>query len=200
MVNYPPYVDAYGKIKDVFDKIKHAAVPPKVTTDFIYSKLGLKSTSYRPMVPLLKKLGYINEAQVPTEAYRDYREEAKSTHIMAKQIRLSYNTLYSAHEYAHTLTKEEIVEKLISVLGASKTDKTVVKVAATFLALCDLADFDIDETPIIEETDEGTKTTTTKRDEHEFGITYTIVLNLPATTDGAVFDAIFKSLKEHLLK
>jgi hypothetical protein len=28
---------------------------------------------------------------------------------------------------------------------------------------------------------------------------YTINLNLPATTDAAVFDAIFKSLKEHLL-
>jgi hypothetical protein len=29
---------------------------------------------------------------------------------------------------------------------------------------------------------------------------YTINLNLPATTDVAVFNAIFKSLKEHLLK
>ena len=29
---------------------------------------------------------------------------------------------------------------------------------------------------------------------------YTINLNLPATTDVAVFNAIFKSLKEHLLE
>jgi hypothetical protein len=29
---------------------------------------------------------------------------------------------------------------------------------------------------------------------------YTINLNLPATTDVAVFNAIFKSLKEHLLR
>jgi hypothetical protein len=33
-----------------------------------------------------------------------------------------------------------------------------------------------------------------------FNLGYTINLNLPATSDAAVFDAIFKSLKEHLLR
>jgi hypothetical protein len=32
-----------------------------------------------------------------------------------------------------------------------------------------------------------------------FGISYTINLNLPATTDVEVFNAIFKSLKENIL-
>jgi hypothetical protein len=31
-------------------------------------------------------------------------------------------------------------------------------------------------------------------------LSYTINLNLPATSDAAVFNAIFKSLKEHLLR
>jgi hypothetical protein len=62
MVNYPPYVDAYGKIKTLFEKIKEAQVPPKVTNDFIYTKLGLKSSSYRAMIPLLRRLGFINDA------------------------------------------------------------------------------------------------------------------------------------------
>jgi hypothetical protein len=33
----------------------------------------------------------------------------------------------------------------------------------------------------------------------QLGISYTINLNLPATTEVEVFNAIFKSLKEHLL-
>jgi hypothetical protein len=33
-----------------------------------------------------------------------------------------------------------------------------------------------------------------------FNLGYTINLNLPATSDPAVFNAIFKSLKEHLLR
>jgi hypothetical protein len=34
----------------------------------------------------------------------------------------------------------------------------------------------------------------------KLGITYTINLNLPATTDVEVFNAIFKALKENLLR
>ena len=45
MANYPPYVDACGKIKEVFEKIQEAQVPVKFTNDFIYTVLGLKSTS-----------------------------------------------------------------------------------------------------------------------------------------------------------
>jgi len=37
-------------------------------------------------------------------------------------------------------------------------------------------------------------------DEVKFGISYTINLNLPATTEIEVFNAIFKSLKDNLLK
>ena len=33
----------------------------------------------------------------------------------------------------------------------------------------------------------------------QLGISYTINLNLPATTEVEVFNAIFKSLKEHIL-
>ena len=33
MVSYPPYVDAYGKIKDLFGKIREAEVPFQPTGD-----------------------------------------------------------------------------------------------------------------------------------------------------------------------
>ena len=87
MVNYPPYVDAYGKLEILFQKIKEAEVPPKVTNDFLTTKLGLKSSSYRAMIPLLKRIGLIDDANVPNEKYRQYRDENKSGAIMARQIK-----------------------------------------------------------------------------------------------------------------
>jgi len=205
MVNYPPYVDAYGKIKELLSKIKEAAVPTKVTNDFLYTKLGLKSTSFRPMIPLLKKIGFINEAQVPTQFYRDYREDAKSKIIMAKQVKEAYKVLYEANEYAHNLKKDEIISKLSTLLGTSKDDKTLPKVASTFLEFCKLSDFEGKETTKEDSKEENESTEETPKpvsttSAHKFGISYTINLNLPATTDGAVFDAIFKSLKDNLLK
>lgn len=205
MVEYPPYVNAYGKISELFKRIKDAAVPTKFTNDFLYSKLELKSITHRAFIGLLKKLGFIDENQTPTSVYREYREEAKSRIVMAKAIKKAYSGLYEAKEYAHTMTKSDVISKLNSILGTSKDDPQVPKAASTFIELVKLADFDKKEpTEETEEqkTEEINKETTTPpfTSPHKFGISYTINLNLPATTDVEVFNAIFKALKENLLK
>lgn len=206
MVNYPPYIDVYGKIEEFFRRITEAQVPPKVTVDFIYTQLGFKSTTFRAMIPLLKKLGFIDEANVPTTIYRDYRDPSKSRAILAQQIRKTYKDIFSTNEYAYKLKRDEIVSKLNSVLGTSADDKYTPKVAATFSALCNLADFEGDYTTEIspvQMTAEPTKIIEMVRPKEQvfgnLGLSYTINLNLPATTDIEVFNAIFKALKENLL-
>ena len=87
MAKYPPYVEAYGKLENLFTKIIEAQVPPKVTQDFLYTKLGLKSSSYRPMIPFLKRLGFVDQTNIPTAHYRNYREKKNSKIIMAERIR-----------------------------------------------------------------------------------------------------------------
>ena len=198
MVNYPPYVDAYGKIENLFKKIIEAKVPPKVTVDFLYTKLGLKSTSYRAMIPLLKKLGFIDQSNMPNAHYRNYREEKRSKIIMAERLRVAYKDLFAANEYAHRLKKEEIISKLNTLLGTPTDDKNTPKVAGTFLALSKLADFEGKD--IIKEEHEEDKGAESGVPSPKLGITYTINLNLPATTDVEVFNAIFKALKENLLR
>jgi hypothetical protein len=150
MVNYPPYVENYGKISEVFKKLQEAQVPAKFTNDFIYTVLGLKSTAYRGFIPLLKKLGFINEANVPQTPYREYRDQTKSKVIMANQIRIAFKELFAANEYVYRLKREEVVSKLNSLLGTPVDDPYTPKVAATFFELCKLADFEnvIAETPL----------------------------------------------------
>jgi len=205
MVNYPPYVDCYSKIKELFQKIKEAAVPSKFHQDFLYTKLGLKSTTHRQFIPLLKKLGFLNEGQIPTKQYKDFRDNSISKGILATQIKKAYKDLFEANEYAYELKKPEIKDKLISVLGASKEDKTMSKVVSTLWELLQLADFEQQE----EIKEEITETETPSDDkpstpsiasQTKLGICYTINLNLPVTSDVEVFNAIFKSLKENLLK
>jgi hypothetical protein len=201
MVNYPPYVDAYGKIEVLFGKIKEAEVPPKVTVDFLSTKLGLKSSSYRAMIPLLKRLGFIDDANIPTTAYREYRDEKKSKVIMAQLVRNAYKDLFAANEYANTLKRDDVISKLNTVLGTPADDKITPKVAGTFLALCNLADF---EGKVMEPLKSPVRAETPSISPEyplaKLGISYTINLNLPATTDIEVFNAIFKALKENLLR
>ncbi len=208
---YPPFVNAYGKIGDVLEGIKSAAVPPKFTQDFLTTVLGLTSSSYRAMIPLLKRLNFLDVNSVPTQVYKDYRDESNSKQVLAKQIKEAYGDLFTAHEYAHKLKKEEVTSKLKTVLGISDDDANLPNVVATFIELLKYADFD--EPKKIkekkkqkeEEEDEDKKPPfypNEGRNENQMklGISYTINLNLPATTEIEVFNAIFKSLKENLLR
>jgi hypothetical protein len=169
--------------------------------------LGLKSTSYRAMIPLLKRLGFLDPGSVPTQAYRDYRDDAMSEAVMAESIKDAYSDLYAAREYAHKLSKDEISSKLKTLTGAAADDGVIPYVAGTFTSLSKLANF------------EATRDQPRKKSEPQLqhtndplpgrkgdgglsarlGISYTINLNLPATTEIEVFNSIFKALKEHIL-
>ena len=139
MPDYPPYVNAYGGIPRVFSKIKEAAVPPKFSQDFMSTVLDLRSSSYRAMIPLLKRLGFIDQANVPTQAYRDFREDSLSGGVMAQRLREAYKPLFDANEYAYKLEKKDLQSKLKSLTGAAEDDPNIPNVAGTFLELSKLA-------------------------------------------------------------
>lgn len=207
---YPPYVDAYGKISEIFSAIKSAAVPTKFNLDFIKTILGLKSSSFNAMIPLMKKLNFIDPMNQPTQAFKDYRDDSLSKQVMATQVKLAFDELFKASEFANKLTKEQLTTKLKTLLGVSDDDITLPKIVGTFQELVKLADFEGKHKPAHKKTDSHTDDTPpppstppplfNNTDEMKFGISYTINLNLPATTEIEVFNAIFKSLKDNLLK
>jgi len=200
-----PSIHSIGKL---FAEICKASVPPKFTQDFMETVLELKSSSHRALLPLLKKLGFIDAANVPTEAYKNFRDKDLRGAVMAAQIRSAYSDLYKANEYAHNLKKEELQSKLRALIGAADDDPMIPAVVATFLELTKLANFEADAAAIktTPPPENGTKDkigdseSSQRRSQHgSIGLSYTINLNLPATTEIEVFNAIFKSLKEHLL-
>ena len=210
-MEYPPYLNAYGQIPILFKKISDASVPTKFTQDFLTTVLELKSKSHRPMIPFLKRIGFLDQNNVPTPIYSEYKDDEKARFIMARQVKDAYKDIYKAHEYAHRLPKDQIVTKLSSVLGAAKDDQILPTIASTFLELCKLSDFEGDLTALKskktenEKFDEPSQNHVTSQTDltgikNKLGISYTINLNLPPSTDRKVFDAIFKSLKENLLQ
>ena len=205
-IEYPPYVTGYGGIPTLFRKIKEATVPAKFTQDFLTTVLDLKSSSFRPMIPLLKKLGFIDPANVPTQAYREVREDDRRGEVMAQRIRDAYRVLFNANEFAYKLDKKDLIAKLKGVLGAGEDDGNVPCVAATFMELSKLAKWDgkpsktKDDPPPDEHEDKDKGGGDGLSFKGRLGLSYTINLNLPATTDIDVFNAIFKSLRENLLR
>jgi hypothetical protein len=208
MAEYPPYLNAYNGIPTLFHKIKAASVPPKFTVDFLSTVLDMKSSSYRAMIPLLKKLGFLDPANVPTQAYKDFREDSLSGSVMAERLKDAYKSLFQANEYAWKLNKEQLTGKLKSLTGAAEDDQYIPAVVGTFLALSKLATWEGAATKRSEpdgETHKSADANGGRKREEEFvdgrlRLSYTINLNLPATTEIEVFNAIFKSLRENLLR
>jgi ribosome-binding ATPase YchF (GTP1/OBG family) len=202
MPDYPPYVNNYGKIPKIFAAIKEAAVPPKFNVDFLTTVLEFRSSSDRAFIPLLKRLGFVDQANVPTQAYKDLKDDEKAKAVMASHIKEAYSQLYTANEYAHKMSKEQLTNKIRALVGSGNGDSIAPTVASTFTELCKLADFEQKHTQKKEEKQETTSPSpaTTKGGGTVLGLSYTINLNLPATTDVEVFNAIFKSLKEHILE
>jgi len=205
MAKYPPYVSAYGGIPKLFEEIKKASVPTKFNRDFLSTVMGLKSSSFHAFLPFLKRIGFIDQGNVPTQAYKNFRDDTQSGAVMATKIKEAYADLFGANEYAYKLDKTQLTAKLKTLTGASESDKVLPNVVGSFLELCKLADFEgkkLKHQPKKEKVEEESSEDEDKVKQiglKSLGISYTINLNLPATTEIEVFNAIFKSLKENIL-
>ena len=202
-----PYVPAYGNISKALDKIKAASTPPRFTQDFLGTTLGMTGGSAKPVIPFLKRTGFLGTDGAPTDLYRRFRNSAESGAAAAEALRTGYRSLYEINEYVHDAKDPEVRGLIVQVTGAEKDSEIVQRIMGSFKALRALADFDAaatngdwstrDAPPL--DAGEGSADTD-GRLPTGISLGYTINLHLPATSDVAVFNAIFKSLREHLLR
>jgi hypothetical protein len=204
VADYPPFMNSYGLIPKILSKIKEAKTPPRFTVDFFGTSLGYTSGSARPFIAFAKRLGFLSSDGVPTEIYAKFRDPNHSKTAMAKAMRHGYAQLYERNEYAHQLDKKGLEGLIIQATGLDKGSGTVKSIARSFLALAALADFQSPEEISPEPTKQVQKAVEVNLGEEPQGLkmnpSYTINLNLPKTDDIAVFNAIFKALRENLLK
>lgn len=194
-----PYVMATGNITKTLDRAKKASVPPRFTQDFLGTKLNLTGGSARPIIPFLKRTGFLGQDGAPTELYKRFRNDAQTGSAAAQALRTGYGPLYAINEYVHDTGDKELKGIIVQATGLEADSSTVAAIVGSFKALKAYATFDGE--PETDESDEVDEDEDRDGPRSSVGIKlgYTINLNLPATSDVAVFDAIFKSLKQHLL-
>jgi hypothetical protein len=208
-----PYVTSPTTLETMLEKIVAASVPERFTQDFVSTKLSMKGGTARAIIPFIKKMGFVASDGTPTELYKEFRNHTKSGGVVAKALKNVYGELYEMNEYAHDLKDSDLIGLIVQATGAEKNSAVVQKTSTTFKLLNKLADFDAEiesteaeqkfnhETPTIQQipiTNHSHQPNSTTSE--GINLSYTINLNLPATSDIEVFNAIFKSLKEHLLQ
>ena len=210
------YTIKVGSIPAYFDAMLGAQPPDRFSVRFL-ERLGFNTTNDRLLIGILKDLGFLTADGAPQQRYFQFLDRARAKQVLADGIREAFSDLFAVNTNAQDLTADEVKNKLRTMYEGKKTDLVIGNIAKTFRALCDYADF---SAPVITEplppsetppqppidpkivavassmTQEKTRDSFSRL--HVSGLQYHINIVLPDTRDQAVYDAIFKSLREHL--
>lgn len=198
------YVQGYGKIPELFKKIRDGQAPEQFTHQLL-KDWGFSSSNDRQFIQLLKALGFLSPDGKPASKYHDYRDHSRSNQVMGEALREAYGDIFLIKSSPSKEDKASIQGKFKSFHNAS--ERAAQLMANTFLALLALADLSGKAKPkrqpqTSEEKvkEEVTPDLTSPRETPPIvpGLHYNIQIHLPATKDIEVYNAIFKSLKEHL--
>ena len=207
-----PYAQRSATLIKMLEQIKKASVPEKFSPDFVSEKLLMKGGTPRSIIPFIKKMGLVGTDGTPNERYKEFRNPAKSGKAIAGAMRELYAPLFEMNEYVQETDQDKLKGLIVEATGAEQNSRVVQMTVATFKALREIADFDskavdIDDNegyqaePITPSQNFPTVHQHSGNNNSEgINLSYTINLNLPPTTDIEVFNAIFKSLKQHLIQ
>jgi hypothetical protein len=200
------YLMSAKNVEKFFNSLQAGQAPAKFNVKFL-EQIGFSSSNDRLFIGLLKSLGFLNDTGAPTKRYFDFLDASKSRQIMANALKEAYSDLFVINKKAYDLKRPELKGKLKSLTEGKKSDKIIELIAMTFEALCKYADWKSSDLVLQSEN----KNIDLKTEEKEIvsdttiakkvspSLHYNIQIHLPDSRDPKVFDAIFESLKKHIL-
>jgi hypothetical protein len=205
-------VQVYGQIAKFLETLRGGTAPPTFTRQFL-KDIGFKSSNHHQFIPLLKGLGFLTADGTPTERYKQFLDASRWKKVLAEAVRDAYGDIFVLKAKPANSDLSMIAGKYKSTYNMS--DTAADRAARTFLALLNLADHDTlygsaetasatapnddapDANPVVPPEMVSAEANKTAR--AGLGLHYNIQIHLPATKDIEVYNAIFKSLREHLI-
>ncbi|WP_156363700.1 DUF5343 domain-containing protein [Sphingomonas sp. Leaf357] len=209
------YLTSTKNLQGILSAIQQAKAPDRFTQRFL-EDLEFKSTSDRLIIGVLKSLKLVDDQGKPTERYFQFLDQSQSDRIMADAVREAYSDLFQVNTSAQKLSKQDVINKFKTLSQGSISESVLDKMAMTFTALVKLGDFEnnagklkqervIENEIKIDQDDNldgsgGSDDDQIKRNRRSLGgLHYNIQIILPESRDSKVYDALFRSLKDHLI-
>ena len=202
------YLTSTKNLESIINSVINAKEPDRFTNKFL-EDLGYKSSNDRLVVGMFKALGLLDDSGQPLQRYYEFLDQTQTGKILAIGIEEAYGDLFNLRKDAQNMSNDEVKNKLKTLTQGQKSDKVIGLMAMTFRAFCDLADWS--EETEIQGSSENTAVQNERNDfagfekrgskvpKTDMNLHYNIQIHLPETTNMAVYDAIFQSLKKHLL-
>jgi len=206
------YLATTKNLQSIINSLVSAKSPERFNSKFL-EVLGFKSSNDRLYIGIFKALGLIDESGIPTTRYHQFLDQSETGKVLAQGIQEAYGDLFSLKKDAQLLSVDEIKGKLKTLTQGRKSDNVLGWMANTFKALCDAADWSttVSKQSKSQKSSEAVKPSEEKQfiedivpheivaKERNVDLNYNIQIHLPETTNMSVYDAIFQSLKKHLL-
>lgn len=106
MTEYP-YILNTGRLKSFLELIPRIGVPDRITVQTL-PRLGYTSENDRPIVKILKFIGFIDADGVPAQDYMNFRDAGTAGVVMAKAIRRAYCELFNVYPDAYKRDDETL--------------------------------------------------------------------------------------------
>jgi Family of unknown function (DUF5343) len=199
-----------AQLPSFLETLRSGKAPSKFTREFL-KDLHFKSTNHLQFIPLLKGLGFLTADGSPTERYKQFLDKTRWKQVLAEAVREAYGDIFVLKAKPTSADLKMIQGKFKSTYNLS--DVSAERAARTFLALANLADQETlhgaGKPDAVSGQDEladqivpatasinGTNVLATQS-KLAVGLHYNIQIHLPATKDIEVYNAIFKSLRDH---
>lgn len=204
------YLTSFKNTAAILKSIQAAQAPPRFTQKFLEG-LGYQNSNDRAIINVLKALGFLDDSGVPTSRYHRYLDQTQSALVLAEGIRDAYEDLFRINRNAQEMSNQDVKNKMKTLSEGAFTDRVLAQMAGTFTSLVKEADFSgtpthdapQDVKPSAETPEALTPPSTNGQPPvvaavSPFGsLAYNINIQLPESRDPAVYNAIFKALREH---
>lgn len=200
-----PYTTVPGKLRDLLRKAPDMGRPDKVTVAWL-KKAGYTSSNDPSMIPVLKFVGIVGPDGRPDDLWDSVRAPTQEGRArLADAIRRAYADLFALYPDAHRRDAEAI--RNFFRANTSGGDQVQSKLVQTFQVLAEFADFDA-EVPEDAVTGDGkSRRSAARTPRRETGVTevpgltlnVNLQLQLPATSDGEVYEKLFGAMRKHLM-
>jgi hypothetical protein len=135
-----PYLPSNKNVGPLFAKIQSAKIPDRFSQDFLKTTVGLNGSNDRPLIPLLRTMGFLDQSGAPTSSYRLLKSGDSAKDAIGAAVRKAYAPLFAADETAHKLPSDKLKGLVAQVAGTD--DSMTARIAATFSALAKLGNCD----------------------------------------------------------
>ncbi|WP_026945776.1 DUF5343 domain-containing protein [Algoriphagus marincola] len=200
------YLVTTKNLEPIINSLISAKAPDKLTGSFLKT-LGYTSSNDTLYVKLFKEIGLIDANGTPTDRYYHFIDQSQTGKVLAECIEEGYSDLFAINKEAYKMSEDEVKNKLKTLTQGSIEEPKLKLMSKTFKALAELAEWskpkqkvEVNST-VEKETPKAIKSEKSNDTEDRISPTlhYNIQIHLPETRDAAVYDAIFKSLKQHLM-